>query len=295
MDTSKSYTSLFFSFSPICLALAMAYFSYAVLRVVQVLPVVLDDIQAVATIIDPVVEEVAAVTGIVPGIVEEVGLVREQIPPILAEVAAVRAELPALLAEIEQVRLEVAHLRTDTIPPVLAEVASVRTDVVPPIVTEMTAYRETVVPDLLVQIEETREMVPTTLDRVDGLIDKASVAGKQASEGAVTGMFTGLIKAPFAMMSGLGGRMFKSKEIGEEDIAMITEAGREVLSAMQVGSSESWSNPNSGLSGSVTLRSIDGDSHCRTADVVVNKNGRQLEKNTLVACLNKDGEWSLKE
>ncbi len=46
------------------------------------------------------------------------------------------------------------------------------------------------------------------LDRVDDLISQAKVAGQEASSGAVTGIFQGIITAPFVIVGNAGQSVF---------------------------------------------------------------------------------------
>lgn len=291
MDVKRDGVSLFFSFSLICIAASVTYFSHSLVRVVEVLPDVMGQAAETAQVIDPLLDEVATLSGLVPEILAEVALLRQQIPPVLEEMAAVRAELPAVLIEVDKIQ---AH-----IPPILQEVASVR-EQIPPIVGEVEAYR-LLIPDVLAEVvaevDATRVMVAPTLDRVEVLIAQASVAGKQASEGAVTGVLTGVFKAPFSMMSGVGTKMFGSSGAGRENLELATAVAAEVIAEGKVGVPKTWSNKKSGTSGTITLLEIndDSDSQCRLLAFQMRKKDKIVEDREERACMNKKGEWALVE
>ncbi len=302
MEKPSSLASLISSFSLVCLALAIAYFSYAVIKLVDEAPAIIEQIESTTKAIDPVVDEVAIITSMIPDIVEEVGLVREQVPPILTEVEALRLELPALLAEVEQIRLaippvlgEVEQVRL-AIPPILEEVANVRGEL-PAIVAESEGYRA-LVPDVLAEVEATREIIPPTMAKAEVLIAKASVAGKQASEGAVTGFFTGIIKAPFRMVSGASSSVFGSqKGLNSKDIEILQATALELLNEAPVGVEKSWVNKKTGANGVIKLEEefvIEG-SPCRQLLIITKKDKKELENSRYRVCLDDQGSWAVVE
>ena len=96
------------------------------------------------------------------------------------------------------------------------------------------------------KIAEIRKLIPSLLERVDrsvAVIDDANDkalnaillagdAGKKASEGAVSGFFTGLIKLPFKLVGTLASPIVKSiaadiaNKLTDKDVELIHEAGQ---------------------------------------------------------------------
>ncbi|WP_157117936.1 hypothetical protein [Oceanicoccus sagamiensis] len=300
MEKVRPLTTLALPFSLVCIAAAIAYFSYAVIRVVEEAPAIIEQVESTTRAIDPVVDEVAIITALIPDIVDEVGLVREQITPILTEVEALRLELPTLLAEVEQIRLaippvldEVEQVRL-AIPPVLEEVANVRGEL-PAIVAESEGYR-TLVPEVLAEVEATREMIPPTMAKAEVLINKASVAGKKASEGAVTGFFTGIIKAPFKMVSGASSSVFGSqKGLNSTDIDLLQGTALKLLNEAPVGSEESWENKKTKAKGTIKVEKefVESGNPCRQLWIKTLKEKKELDNSRYRVCLDDQGSWAV--
>ena len=302
MDKTRLLASYFFSFSLLCMAAAVSYFSYALIKTLDQAPEVIELVQLALKDIDPVIDEIENVSGLIPSIVTEVGLVREQVPPILVEVQALRLQLPAVLLEVEQSRKAIPSLLAEieqlrqSIPPVLEEVARVR-EQIPAIVDESQGYRE-LIPDVLAEVEATRKMVDPTMARAEKLLADASEVGKHAGEGAVTGFFTGLIKAPFEMVSAAKTSVFaRFKELNSQDVELLTAAAKEVINSGEVSASKTWSNSQSGASGKITLQKEyqQGGQLCRVISVEgrTAKKGLQLEEYTL--CQEDGGGWAIQE
>ena len=242
------------------LALAIGYFSYNLNRLVDSLPPTLSQLQLVAAAIGPLATEVGHISDLTPALLAEVAAVRalvdSRVPPILTELAASRKlldrQLPALLDELSASR---AH-----IDPILTEVALTR-EQIPTLLAELAAYRQ-LAPALLEEIAATRALVPPTLAKVDNLIDKAGLAGKAASEGAVAGVLTGFIKMPLALMSNLSQSVFSNKKLNKKDHQLLSDTAHSIINAKRVGASQSWFNKrrSSGASstGNATRCSLSG-------------------------------------
>ena len=83
MERSRVLASIMLSISYIALAAAIAYFSYAIVKVIDEAPALIAQSHEAAKVIGSVADEVEKITALVPAIIDEVALVREQIPPIL--------------------------------------------------------------------------------------------------------------------------------------------------------------------------------------------------------------------
>lgn len=228
---------------------------YCTSQIVSALPDLLLQVERTGQRIEPLVEEVGNISEQIPVIAAEVGAVTEQIPAILAEVEAVRAEIPAVLAESAAIRKQ--------IPPVLEEVEAVR------------------------------KMMPSTLVQAERLVLAARDAGKQASEGAVTGFLTGIVKAPFSMISGVGSTLFGSSDLNSGDLKKIDKAARQLLARDQLGERATWSNRKSGASGTVLLEADTdtGRSDCRHLRFESRLKGKALPTQRLRVCQDPEQGW----
>lgn len=185
--------------------------------------------------------------------------IRELIPPIVTEVTEIRKQIPKILNEVEQVRI--------------------------------------LVPPILEEVKLTREAIPTMLTRADNLVNNAGNIGKKSSEGAVSGVITGIIKAPFKLIGGAGKSLFKSQshKISDKDRQLIEETALRVLSSANVGETQNWNNPDSGNNGVITLKEIKtiDKRQCSVLTLSVNIKNSKPVKEKITSCLNDDNKWEL--
>jgi len=292
--------------SQFSLAAALIYFTIEISRIVIQIPDILSSVEKTSEKINPVVNEIGKVREQIPFILKEIEEVRKQIPSVLDEVKEVRQQLPAILVEVKEVR--------EQIPAVLVEVKEIRQQV-PLLLTEVKLYRQQIplildevksvrilVPDILTEVASTREAIPPMLAQGERMISEARSAGRQASEGAVTGVFTGIIKAPFKLVGGLGRSMFgsSSREVvgfTESDENLAGNTAVTILDHGKLGEKLSWANPESGNDGTVTfveVKMIDGK-ECRVLMNIVRITGDEKIKNNVTACLNENSEWEMIE
>jgi surface antigen len=105
-------------------------------------------------------------------------------------------------------------------------------------------------------VQATQQMITPTLNRVEVLIQQARDAGKQASEGAVSGVFTGVVKLPTTVLSNMSNKIFGSDNVYKDNADRISKATSEVINSGVIGTTKSWKNDNTGATGTVTLQSI---------------------------------------
>ena len=167
------------------------------------------------------------------------------------------------------------------------------------------------VPQALEEVRLTREIIEPTLDRVDDLFDDAYVkaqetiagaqaAGKQASEGAVKGFFTGILKLPFDLVGTLASPIIKTidpkvaKQLTEKDVELMAEAGKKAAEGAKTGRVGRWENPNSNNSGSISVeRRYQKDGFdCVDARIVINKKRRKILDKIDEFCLDEEGNWT---
>ena len=288
------------------LAVAITYFTYQLSEVVEEIPDILHTIDNTTEKVAPVVDDVNQMVILIPDILSEVEAVRKTVPPILDEVAAVRQTIPPVLTEVEQTRKQIPAILDESkairgeLPAVLATADRASASV-----NEVSTQVEASLPRVDRTLDEvviTRESVPGTLDRVEGLIDKARVAGREASQGAVTGFFSGIFMAPFALVADAGRSIAglsveEAKEYTAEDLELNKQAALYLLNGGEVKEQKQWSNDNSGHYGVVTLeREYQGGEYaeidCRTLSFTFYENDELQTDAERSFCKNDAGEWT---
>ncbi len=283
MSDKRMLASYVLSASIASLAVALLYFTLEITRIVDSLPQLVEEIE-------PVISQVDEVKSMIQPILTEVAEVRKQIPGILKEVKQTRLLIPPILQEVKQNR--------ELIPTVMTEVRKVRGSI-PVILTEVKKVRETV-PSILSEVKKTRESIPQLLDRVDGMVAKAGKIGKETGESAVSGIFTGIIKAPFKLVGDLGSTLFGSlgavgHELTESDQEIIKNMLNEILTKEDDGSIKKWKNPQSGRNGSIGLLDIKtvDDKECREFSIKIWLSSELESHSKVVSCLNDDSAWEI--
>lgn len=315
------------SASRFAIALAIVYFAYQLAQINNNVSVVTDSIDQVSQHIEPTLEEVARVRTeigevrqLVPQVLAEVAAVREQIPPIISEVAEMRRQIPPLLAQVEAINQQVDPIlqRVDATVTVVDKTQQQIPQIVAATDNAVVAINEArkqvvpLIPKTLEEIRLTREAVNPTLDRVEDLVDdtylkaqqaiaSAESAGKEASEGAVKGFFTGLIKLPFQLVGTLASPIVKNidpdvaKQITEQDIELMVEAGNTAIKSGKVDRERRWENPESGNSGSITITryfELKG-MECVEARIRISNRRKQIQDKGNEFCRNAEGKWTL--
>lgn len=230
----------------------------------------------------------------------------DNLPIVQQSLSQVSQQVPPVLKEVEQVRLEINAIRQQ-IPEVLniADRAIITANMAEAKVTNL-------LPEVLNEVRLTREKIDPTLKQVDGLIDKASAkahgaiarakgVGQEASEGAVTGFFSGIIKLPFKLIGTLASPILGSidsdiaKQLTKKDIELLGEAGKQASNSQKLEQSHRWKNPESGNSGAITiLRKFEVDQkNCVEVKIVINKHDSSIMEKTEAYCHNQDGDWAL--
>jgi surface antigen len=278
--------------SRFAVAAAIIYFAYQVSQINDSVSIVTQSVDQISRHIEPTLKqaqdislEIAATRKLIPDILAEVAEVRKQIPAILAEVAEVRKQIPAIVAEVAEVRRQIPPIleRVDAInqqiEPILLRVDETQRQI-PLILTTaddailaLNDTRKEVLPYLPKALEEIRlmrESIDPTLDRVETLVDdsfikadqtiaSARAAGKEASEGAVSGFFSGLVKLPFSFIGSLASPLVSSIDAGvaeqmtDKDFKLLAEAANQAHKSSTTGKDWTWENPASGNSGSITI------------------------------------------
>jgi len=314
--------------SRFAIAAAIIYFAYQLAQINDNVVVVTQSVDQVSQHIEPALEEVKAIRleivevhSLVPDVLVEIAGVRKQIPLVIAEVAEVRKQIPLVLTEIAEVRQQ--------IPAILAQVESIEQRIDPilqrvdktvaavddtqrqiPRIMSTADKAIATINDTNKEIKLTRESINPTLDRVDDLVEDAYFkaqdaistaedAGKKASEGAISGFFTGLIKLPFKLIGSLASPIVDSldvdvaRKLTEKDIELLAEAGTRAIKSKGTGKERRWDNPSSKNSGSITIiRKYQlQDLECVEARVRISHKGKQIGDELEKFCLNEKNEW----
>lgn len=240
------------------MAIALGYFAYVLAGIGKDLPEVLEQLEVTGKALEPfaqetseirliipeILDEVEAVRLAIPPILEEVQEVRNQVPGILEETASIREDLPGLLARTEQILLEVE--------PILTEIQAIREETLPAVLSETSTIRETTIPDVLAAITRLQREIPVYLARAEGLVEDASEAGMRASEGAVSGLFTGILRAPVSLVGQIGRVFPKSSQLTAEDQEHLAVEMALMLET-EPGFTRPFDYPTSNLTGSITF------------------------------------------
>ena len=313
------------SLSRFALAAAIFYFAFQLYQINQNVPAISQSIDRVSQQVEPSLEEAQAIR-------EELAEIRKLIPSLLDRVDKSVAVMDDTQRQIPQIinatekALAVISETQQRIPQILITTENAVAAInetqrqIPQIVNTaenaivaLNLTRDEVVPYIPLTLEEVRLVRKTmelSLDRIEILIDDANDkalnaivlagdAGKKASEGAVSGFFTGLIKLPFKLVGTLASPIVKTidadvaKKLTDKDVELMHEAGKQAVDKKKFGRAWKWDNPKSGNSGSLTItRKYEIRSHvCVEVEVRVSIKGREKMNEPDNLCLNKDKKW----
>ena len=308
-DSARLLASYLLSLSLFALAGAIAYFTYEVAVISKQIPDILLRIDDTSEKVEPVIDDVGHIIDLVPPILKEVEAIRKLIPSILKEVEQTRKMIPPILSEVEQTRKQIPAVLKESaairgeLPAVLASADKASKAVVD--VSKQIEATRPLIPEVLKEVEATRESIPPMMDRADGLIEKARVAGKEASQGAVTGIFSGIIMAPFALVADMGRGVAglteeEAKEFHEKDLELIQQAYLFLLNNGFKGEERQWNNTESGHHGTVMLADIYSEGEyaeidCRSLAFKIYKKKEIVKEGERSFCKNEEGKWDFDE
>lgn len=314
MDSSRSgaqtVASYLMSLAIFALAAALAYFTYEMSRVSVQIPDILDSVNHTTEKVAPVIEEIGEIRELVPDILHEVEQTRQLVTPILDEVEQIRLQIPPILTEVGQTRQQIPSILDEVTAvrqelPAILKSADKASNAVVTVSKEIEATRP-LVPQVLTEIETTREAIPPMLDRADAMIDKARVAGQEASSGAVTGFFKGLITTPFKLVGDAGKTITgmseeEMKDFTEKDFDLIEVAALFLLNNGKQGDVRDVANPDSGFSAKLKLVSDEireedfTTLECRTILFDGYKNGDLVKTVNRAFCKEEGSGWDVYE
>lgn len=308
-DTPRQLASYLLPLSLFALAGSIVYFTYQMTVVSKQIPDILQRIDTTSEKIEPVIGEVAQIIDLVPPVLEEIEQARKLVPPILKEVEQTRKMIPLILVEVEQTRKQIPSVLKESeairgeLPAILAS-ADKASGAVADVSKQVEATRP-LIPEVLNEVKTTRESIPPMMDRADVMIDKARVAGKEASQGAVTGIFSGIIMAPFALVGDAGKRITgmtddEAENYTDKDFQLHQDASLRLLNTGKKGDVQKWKNPESGNNGILVLSDIYSQGEyaeidCRTLSIKLYKDEKLFKERDRSFCKNEEGEWDLSE
>lgn len=315
------------SLSRFAIAAAIVYFGYHLAQIGQSVPQVTASVDQVSQHIEPTLDEVARVRAeisevrqLVPQVLDEVSALREQIPTVLNEVAELRKSIPPILQKVDEINTRIDPIleRVDKAVAVVDQTQQQIPQVLATTEDAIASLQKTrnqilpLVPQALEEVRLTREAINPALDRVENLVEDtyfkaqdairtAESAGQEASEGAVKGFFTGLIKLPFQLVGTLASPIVKNidadvaKQITEKDIELMVKAGNRAIESGRIDSEKRWENPDSGNSGSITVnRFFEMNSlQCVEARIVISNSRRKIQDKINALCKNAQNQWTL--
>ncbi len=293
-ETAKLLASYLFSLSLFALAGSLVYFTVEIAAVSKHIPDILTGIDNTSEKIEPVIDEVGEIIALIPPILKEIEETRKLIPPILKQVEQTRKQIPSILKETAAIRKE--------LPAILASADKASRAVV--IISKEIEATRPLISEALIEVKTTRESIPPMMDEAYALIQEARIAGKEASEGAITGVFTGIIKAPFALIGGAGRAIAGvpdeyTDEYEESDFKLIEKASLRLLNKGLEGDSRKWKNPETGNRGAITLTRIyieegvfSDNTECRELNIDLFVDDKKIEETNPRLCKDGDG-WEI--
>ncbi len=340
MEKIRSNAQLIFAVSIFCLALSIAYFAYELTQFRIVFPQILTQMETTSKVIYPTVNGIAEISKNIPPIADSIDKVEKSMPSVLAEVKATRESLPGILTRIDTI-MDKLDDATRSLPAVVSEVQQTREMVpgivkeihdtnaqIPGIVKQVDGIRKQIpqmvktvnnasesmrmfstelaqaqklVPPILDEVRKTRKALPPMLDKAQKIVEQGQRFGKEASEGAVSGLILGVIN-PLNISSRLKALVLPGKKIpklSDADIALIRETTIQAIESEKTGKMFQWENPTSNHYGDVTLlrKFKDNGEECREIRVEIfeDKGWFQKEKThdfSMVLCREPGGAWT---
>lgn len=251
-----------FSISQALLALAIAYFAFALLSFTKEIPAFISAIDRTTPHITIVVDEVESVRKEVAQVRE---LVAQQVPEILMQINSMMPLIEQGLEQSEQYSKQIPTLwqhldkiekQLQTFQKELPEILTRIDDVVlttNEVIEEVGKWRPHST-QYITAIEHSRDDIPQYLTRAENIVTDAKSIGKEASSGLVSGFFKGVISLPFEVVAGLTGivdsKSISAKYLTASDIAIMQE---KVFALLEKDSSNQifWQNDESGNRGKI--------------------------------------------
>ncbi|MEJ2094362.1 MAG: hypothetical protein P8X93_04100, partial [Gammaproteobacteria bacterium] len=127
---------------------------------------------------------------------------------------------------------------------------------------------------------------------------KAEAVGQKTTEGAISGVVTGVVKSPFSILGGfgesLGTALTGTSNLTDEDIKIATQT-LSILVTKPEGTAMNWNNPATKDSGTLTLLDsyTSAGKNCVKIESKAVKQGKQLAPQQVDLCEDKDNKWKI--
>lgn len=210
-------------------------------------------------------------------VVSETERVRRSIPPMLREIERAGETVRAVLPRVDE-----ALQRIDGIEQALPEVLKTANDAV----TEVKRANDSL-PGVMQEVRETRTEAEQLVAHAERVVEGSRKAGREASEGAVAGVFTGVFKLPFTSVVELRrerhDRLSFEKKMTDQDRELLRQATSAALADPKDRVVYPWRNDQTHHSGTLSaLRTYTRKGrHCREISYVVqldrSKHGAHVE------------------
>ena len=294
-----------FSYSQALLAVAIAYFAYALLSFTKEIPDFINAVDRATPHIEAIVKEVNTVS-------DEVTQVRlvvnEQLPAILlridntlpllerglAQSDYYSQQLPELWQHLTKIETQITQIQQD-LPNILTRVDDVVL-MANNTTKELAKWRPHST-EYLAELEQSRTDIPEYLTRIEYIVSDAKTMGKEASSGLVSGFFKGVISLPFEVVSGLTGIVDSdsksAKLLTTADVTMLQEQTIALLGNSQQSTTH-WQNPQSGNRGQIIKgkQFKKSGSICHRVTFINNLKGQQETLKELM-CEDNKGLWQV--
>ena len=294
-----------FSVSQALLAIAIAYFAYALLNFSKEIPGFIKAVDRTTPHIATIVDEVELVRA---EVTQVRALVDKQVPEILMQIRNIlplveqgleqsdhySKQLPKLWQHLDKAEMQIQALQKD-LPEILKRVDAV-------VITSNNAINESAKwrphsAQYLTEIEHSRDDIPQYLTRIENIVLDAKNVGKEASSGLVSGFFRGVISLPFEMVAGLTGivdsKSRSAKHLTANDVTMMQE---KVLILLANNSRKQilWQNNESENHGKIS-KEAEFTNKGQACHKVTFINYFKGQKETLkeVMCKDEDGIWQV--
>ncbi len=150
----------------------------------------------------------------------QVASLQADLPKILAEAAAYRESIPSILTEIENMR--------GAIPPILEQMESIPSQI----------------PAILAEVEAIQISIPDYIEDASALAGEIKTAGKEAgkcaAEEATQGFFTGILKTPVNIVSGVSSNVFGGVRVTDEVREAFKDGLARLLANPENGKTVEW-------------------------------------------------------
>lgn len=294
-----------FSYSQALLAVAIAYFAYALLSFTKQVPHFINAVNNTTPYIDTIVNEVSLVRAEVTQVRT---VVDTQLPTLLSRIDNTlpllerglsqsdyyAQQLPQLWQHLTKLEAKITQIQ-QMLPSLLTRVDDVvlMTNAT---TNELAKWRPHST-EYLDEIAQSREYIPQYLTRIEYIISDAKTMGKEASSGLVSGFFKGVISLPFEVVSGLTGIV----DSDSKSAKLLTAADVSILQKQTITLLEDttkntmlWQNAQSGNQGKIVQgkKLIKKGLTCHNMTFINNLKGQQETLKELM-CEDNKGLWQV--